>query len=96
MLYDITVTGGEDITKPFKKAGALASATFSHEDATGEAIGLALEQLKTIQAGVVQVNGSLERTSPRNAILIMVSVISHGTTKRSTRLQLLFSLQICD
>ncbi|KAH6676289.1 hypothetical protein B0J14DRAFT_651710 [Halenospora varia] len=72
VLYDITVTGGEDITKPLKKAGALASATFSHEGATGEAIGLALEQLKTIQAGVVQVNGNLERTSPRNAILIML------------------------
>lgn len=89
--YDITVTGGEDITKGLKRAGALGSATFSDEDSTGDAIGIALGQLRTVQAGVVQVNGSLERASPRNAILVMFSIVTHGTAGRSTRLYRLFS-----
>ncbi|KAK2604007.1 hypothetical protein QQS21_003843 [Conoideocrella luteorostrata] len=88
--YDITVAGGEDITKSLQKSGVLDSNT-PPEDATGEAIGLALEQLKTVQAGVVYVNGSLERAQPRNAVLVMVSVVSRGTAKRSIRLLRLLS-----
>ncbi len=80
--YDITVSGGEDITKKLEHAGTLEEAAISSEESIGLAIGSALKQLNTVQAGMLHVNGSLEHTSPRNSLLIMVSVIGTGGKRR--------------
>ncbi len=44
----------------------------------GTQVELALKQLPTLLAGTISIDGSLERTEPRNAILVMVSVIDDG------------------
>ncbi|KAH7021005.1 uncharacterized protein B0I36DRAFT_387802 [Microdochium trichocladiopsis] len=73
--YIISVTGGEDITQSLEKAGSGDNTTISPNVETGKAIERAVGQLQTITPGVVHIISGTETTSPRNAILIIVSVI---------------------
>ncbi|KAH7312528.1 hypothetical protein B0I35DRAFT_437225 [Stachybotrys elegans] len=73
--YNIKVTGGEDVTAELKAAGTLGSGAMTRDEEMAQNIGQVLSQLGTVKAGTVRITDSVIHTSPRNAILVMVSVI---------------------
>lgn len=62
--YDVSIRNGDSILP--KLANPTASA---HQ---------VLHQLASLKAGTVKLHGSKQYTRPRNAVLVMVSVASHG------------------
>jgi hypothetical protein len=71
--YDITIEGGDDITHCLSN--------------TANSVEQSLLQLSTVKAAQVSMRGSREYTSPRNAVLIMVSVVEQGNTPASSFLR---------
>lgn len=72
--YDVTIHNGDSIITMLEKPC--------------DSINHGLQQLASLKAGIVTFHGSQQYTRPRNAVLIMVSVINNGDERLGSLLRL--------
>ena len=73
--YDVRVRGGDSIIAKLDKPEDSASAV--------------LESLASVKAGSATIQGSRQHTRPRNAVLVVISVVGHGDQRIRSLLRLL-------